>query len=814
MAISPSDDALYVINAGSRTISKVNLGTFSVSAEKVISTPYAASLTNSLHVAAGYSNLVYFTDGALGPRVTIFDYEGGTNIGIYSGTVGGMVLTHDAETMYTFQQYGWATGGDDGTQFYSFIQRVNAATNDLVGLEAGPYQWFAPLNAPILMDAMETKVFNKIQMVSASNVSILLTQFSDDIYAITADGSLAFGPTEVFATANGSPLTNFPFSSTVQVLSGDQTRLFRYQRSPSSMLIYDMSAVVPISKPYMIPTPANGGVVDLPLTNVAWTLSPYALSYDVYFGTNQFDVANARPASSQYVGRVALPSEQLPQPLSAGAIYYWRVDGIGLNVTNTGAVWSFTASLLTVPQQKLFSSGIAGMPVLPQFVPFTSPSPTPWNIAIAQSWLAASATNGTSPSSVTLSFNSTNLAAGSYTNQILLTANGNSLQLTLVLQLYDLNASKMVADPNRDYIYILHPGSGVNGDAFVLFLNTDTGLVEKVMPIGINPTDLSINRFEDRLYVSNWNHSQTHVVDLRTATELPPLLLGMDVYRLSGSILGQIVTEGNDQWSTAGTLIDTTNGAALATVGLNDGDGQCDPSGQFYYHVDNDTDVAAITKFGVNHNSFVEVTNAASHYPFGSPNLVMSLDGSRLFWTSVMFDPNLHDLGVIGAEICASSTNGSVAFSQVQAFDTTANVAIYNLPVSSSVEAVDRLDENLWYFNPSSGSIGSVPMGLIKAPAILQEPETNVVVAAGDELDLSITASGLSPMAYQWYLGEIAIAGATNNLFANGNAQFYQSGNYFTTVSNAFGVATSAVAQVTVLSPPSITNQPSSITVV
>lgn len=139
MAMSPGGDAIYVINAGSRTIAKVNLGTFSVSAEKVISTPYAANLAYPLHVAAGGSNLVYFTDGALGPRVTLFDYQNGTNIGIYSGTVGGMVLTHDGDTMYTFYQYGWATGGDDGTDYFSYIQRVNAATNDLVGLETGPF---------------------------------------------------------------------------------------------------------------------------------------------------------------------------------------------------------------------------------------------------------------------------------------------------------------------------------------------------------------------------------------------------------------------------------------------------------------------------------------------------------------------------------------------------------------------------------------------------------------------------------------------------------------------------------------------------
>src|SRR4051812_20145494 len=38
MAMTPGGDALYVINAGSRTISKVSLATFTVVAEKTIST--------------------------------------------------------------------------------------------------------------------------------------------------------------------------------------------------------------------------------------------------------------------------------------------------------------------------------------------------------------------------------------------------------------------------------------------------------------------------------------------------------------------------------------------------------------------------------------------------------------------------------------------------------------------------------------------------------------------------------------------------------------------------------------------------------
>src|SRR6187549_2697222 len=48
MAVTPAGDALYVVHAGSRTISKVDLTTFSVVGEKPISTPSTYSLANPL----------------------------------------------------------------------------------------------------------------------------------------------------------------------------------------------------------------------------------------------------------------------------------------------------------------------------------------------------------------------------------------------------------------------------------------------------------------------------------------------------------------------------------------------------------------------------------------------------------------------------------------------------------------------------------------------------------------------------------------------------------------------------------------------
>src|SRR5258706_83086 len=75
MAISPAGDAMYVINAGSRTITKVDLTTFSAVAEKTIITPNTYSLSNPLYVVAGQSGRLYYTDGAWGPGIYFFDFN-------------------------------------------------------------------------------------------------------------------------------------------------------------------------------------------------------------------------------------------------------------------------------------------------------------------------------------------------------------------------------------------------------------------------------------------------------------------------------------------------------------------------------------------------------------------------------------------------------------------------------------------------------------------------------------------------------------------------------------------------------------------
>ena len=98
-------------------------------------------------------------------------------------------------------------------------------------------------------------------------------------------------------------------------------------------------------------------------------------------------------------------------------------------------------------------------------------------------------------------------------------------------------------------------------------------------------------------------------------------------------------------------------------------------------------------------------------------------------------------------------------------------------------------------------------------PSIIDQPLTQTAIA-GTPVTFSVSAGGDPPLSIQWRDGLAQISSATNSILSwpqisNGNA-----GNYTVIVSNPWGSATSAVATLTVIVPPSITTQPQSQTVI
>ena len=97
-------------------------------------------------------------------------------------------------------------------------------------------------------------------------------------------------------------------------------------------------------------------------------------------------------------------------------------------------------------------------------------------------------------------------------------------------------------------------------------------------------------------------------------------------------------------------------------------------------------------------------------------------------------------------------------------------------------------------------------------PVILLEPQsqTNTV---GASAGFSVTAAACTPLTFQWYFNNTTLAAQTNNTLTLSNLQSTAGGDYLVVVTAAGGVATSSVATLTVLLPPTITGPPLAQTV-
>jgi hypothetical protein len=114
----------------------------------------------------------------------------------------------------------------------------------------------------------------------------------------------------------------------------------------------------------------------------------------------------------------------------------------------------------------------------------------------------------------------------------------------------------------------------------------------------------------------------------------------------------------------------------------------------------------------------------------------------------------------------------------------------------------------------TAGSVTSqvATLTVIIPPAITNQPQSQVVIQ-GQKASFSVGASGTAPFNYQWFFNGSSSGGNNATLTVSG-AQPSKAGNYMVVVSNPAGSATSAVATLTVLVPPTITSQPQSQSVV
>jgi hypothetical protein len=115
--------------------------------------------------------------------------------------------------------------------------------------------------------------------------------------------------------------------------------------------------------------------------------------------------------------------------------------------------------------------------------------------------------------------------------------------------------------------------------------------------------------------------------------------------------------------------------------------------------------------------------------------------------------------------------------------------------------------------NPYGATTSSVANLTIVSPPVINDQPQDVSVLTGGRATFVVGASGSPPLSFTWQHAGTNLPGALNYALTITNAQLVNTGAYRVVVSNVLGSVTSSVANLILVLPPTITNQPAGLAV-
>src|ERR1017187_10310015 len=150
--------------------------------------------------------------------------------------------------------------------------------------------------------------------------------------------------------------------------------------------------------------------------------------------------------------------------------------------------------------------------------------------------------------------------------------------------------------------------------------------------------------------------------------------------------------------------------------------------------------------------------------------------------------------------------NGTNLFDGGNLSGSTGNVLSITAATTNNSGSYQLVVSNLTSVSTSSPAILNV--GFVP---VVSTPPTNLTILSGSNAVFSAAVGGSTPLVFHWrknganLANGAGISGATNNILTLTTVTTNSGGNYNLSVTNMFGVATSSVAVLTVVLPPSIT---------
>ncbi|MDB6028902.1 MAG: hypothetical protein JWM68_5125 [Verrucomicrobiales bacterium] len=713
-AFSDDGQEMFVINSVDETISVINLNSLALTNTLTLSAfdNWGQSDTTA-DIAVGPGNIIYYTDGAWAPALRVLNRttmqvlqtvysQGATGEGL--GDIG---LTSDKKLLYGWMQYGWSAGYAG-----SYITRFSVATNGLLTFtDAGSSQYnttFArdPLDTPVLISSDNQTVFIKGYAVSSNSATDVKFTFPTAVYSITPGGEIATTESAVYETASGIKLADLPRSTPVQTISSDYSRLIYFDSSTYEIKVINLLDLIGPGFLNRDVIPADGSITLSP-QRLQWTPLPGIDLYHVYLGVSETLVAGADTKSPLFLGAVTQPSISLGA-LTPGVKYFWRVDAVGQFDITKGDVKEFTVSLISSSTSAINAATVQGHADFKTSFNLNSESSgMAWSVSTDQPWVSFLQNAGITPGTVEVVLNASQLSVGLHLANITISDGTNALfSIPVALKVEPLRLTVMRSDPGSVFVYaVSEDASTIPTQAYLLEINTETESIERVAKVGSSVTDLAIHKGDNRIYVPNWLTGSLLAIDLTTFQQVRAYAFspygGMgysenDIFRVSAGTAGRLIWEEEDQWIDI-NIFDTVAGTNISRAFVREGGGASGSSGRYYYHGDNNSSGAAIHKYDLVGDHFTELASirVSSFSYYGSRTVVLSEDGSRVFWNGSAFDAGLAEQWTMADEIYSTSTNGHYAFSQTKIYDVDQKRVLLGMPADTRISAFNSSTEKL-----------------------------------------------------------------------------------------------------------------------
>jgi hypothetical protein len=655
-----------------------------------------------------------------------------------------------------------ASGGDvacspDGRYYYQnfsntspvYMRKFSVSDDAFEQVAAATVQ-YRTSNLLVSMDG--SRVCNDGKIYDSAELDELL-DLESEIYAISARGDLVVTETNICNGTDGHEVYTLPFASDAMAFSADQTKLVLYNPADGSLDALDMSGIAVLLSPSLIPVPGEGERVGANLQELAWSIDPSSIAYDVYLGTDSILVATAGTNDVAYLGRVEASGFQLPEGiLSGGSSYYWRVDVVRYGSVFAGDVWRFETGTLTADPFSLAFYGVVAD--YTQHVAIAVESAVAgslsWTASCSADWVILSQSAGTTDGMLDVGLDMSDLTAGEYAAEIRFDDGAGVVAVSVALTVMPLRIVKMEADWMSPFIYMLNTQEDYPYLSQLVWYNTDAGYVEHVEPTGERAEDLAVHYGENRIYVNNSYQSEVQVFDRSSKSALDPLVADANIDTICASLFGRVVTTGTGLY-----LRDSQTGSVLGgSSGYRAGGGACTLDGRTLFHSETGTSGASLNKFSVASNALEYIDGVKTKYTYGSDNVIVTLDGQRIYNCGTVYDGELNELLDLTDEIFAVSAYGDLLFTEDAVYSGVDGRELGTLPVSTEVMALSGDQTRLLLFDESAAALTSVDVSLIMPlPELAMMPEpadSSVQRATLENLSWSMAPGALY---YDVYLG-------------------------------------------------------------